>query len=150
FQTDITVNWDVVLKSQIADPGQKANAIKLLKGLHFVQSFDAAGKTVITHRADRLAPNAKSQAGLEQIFSGIDQAITGFMDVYKLFMAGSPFPAVSADYLLEDFNNGYRLTYKKDQSDVITSMTKSFVITEMKSDWSSLYVSRYPLLKSSR
>ena len=127
---NITVNWDVVLKGQIADPVQKVNTMKLLNGLHFSQSFDAAGKTVVTHRADTPAPNAKSQAGYDQIFTGIDQVITGFMDTYKLFMENPPFPAVNSEYVLEDFNNGYRLTYRENQSDVITYMTKTFVITE--------------------
>jgi hypothetical protein len=131
FQVNITVNWEVVLKGQTADPVQRANAMKLLNGLHFGQSFDSDGKTTVTHRADTPAPNAQSQTGYNQIFSGMDQVITGFMDTYKPFMVGSPFPAVDSDYVLEDFNNGYRLTYKEGATtQVITLMSKTFVIAE--------------------
>jgi hypothetical protein len=131
FQVNITVNWDVVLKGQPTTAAGRESAMKLLNGLHFAAAFGADGKTVVTHRADTPAPNAQSQAGYDQIFGGMDQVITGFMDTYKPFMVGSPFPEVDAAYTLEDFNNGYRLTYKDDaKTAVMTLMTKAFVITE--------------------
>jgi hypothetical protein len=45
-------------------------------------------------------------------------------------MMTSPFPAEDSEYTLEDSNNGYRLTYKEGQSQVITLMTRTFVITD--------------------
>ena len=131
FQVNITVNWDVVLKGQTTTPAGRESAMKLLNGLHFAAAFGADGKTVVTHRADTPAPNEQSQRGYDQIFGGMDQVITGFMDTYKPFMVGSPFPEIQSDYLIEDFNNGYRLSYKEDaNTQVITLMTKTFVITE--------------------
>jgi len=131
FQANISVNWEVVLKGQASTPEQKTNALRMLNGLHFGQSFDAAGKSTITHRADVPAPNAGVQAGYDQIFSGMDQAITGFMDTYKLFMVTSPFPETNSAYTLEDASYGYRLTYKDGNSDVTTRMTKDYEILEM-------------------
>jgi hypothetical protein len=130
YQVNITVDWDVVL-----GPGQtteqRKNALRLLNGLHFGQSLDANGKSIITHRADVPAPNAQAQSGYDQIFTGMDQAISGFMDTYQMFMVTLPFPAVNGDYVVEDAPYGYRLTYKDGNSDIVTRMTKSFAITEM-------------------
>ena len=84
----------------------------------------------MTHRADVPAPNATVQKGYDQIFQGIDQVISGFTDTYSPFMVTSPFPAIDSDYVLEDFDNGYRLTYKEGTSQIITMMTKTLVITE--------------------
>lgn len=131
FQVNIIVNWEVVLKGTNTTAAGRESAMKLLNGLHFAAAFGADGKTVVTHRADTPAPNAQSQAGYDQIFGGMDQVINGFMDTYKSFMVGSPFPEADSVYTLEDFNNGYRLTYKEDATtQVITLMTKAFIITE--------------------
>jgi hypothetical protein len=130
YQVNITVDWDVVLGPGQATE-QRKNALRLLNGLHFGQSFDASGKSIITHRADIPAPNAQAQSGYDQIFTGMDQAISGFMDTYQLFMVTSPFPAVNGDYVVEDAPYGYRLTYKDGNSDVVTRMSKSFAIIEM-------------------
>lgn len=131
FQVNITVDWDVVLKGQTGTVANRESAMKLLNGLHFGAAFGADGITKVTHRADTPAPNAQSQAGYDQIFGGMDQVITGFMDTYKPLMIGSPFPEVASAYTVEDFNNGYRVSYKEDATtQVITLMTKAFIITE--------------------
>ncbi len=131
FAVNITVNWAVVLKGQTTTAAGRESAMKLLNGLHFAAEFGADGKTVMFHKADTPAPNAQSQAGYDQIFTGMDQVITGFMDTYKPFMVSSPFPEIDSTYTLEDFNNGYRLSYKEDATtQVITLMTKAFIITE--------------------
>jgi hypothetical protein len=131
FQVTVAVNWDLMLGD--VSPERKANTMRLLNGLHFAAAFDAAGKTTITHRADVPAPTEQAQRGYDQIFTGIDQVLTGFMDTYKPFMVGSPFPGVSADYVLEDADNGYRLSYKEDATtDIVTRMTKTFAIIETK------------------
>jgi hypothetical protein len=127
FQVSIGVNWSVVLGGKTSN----AEQMRLLNSLHFGASFGADGKVLVTHRTDVAAPNATVQKGYDQIFEGIDQVVTGFMDTYQPFMVGSPFPAVDSDYVLEDFENGYRLTYKEGAStQVITKMTKTLAIVE--------------------
>ena len=83
-----TVNWEVVLGP--AKPGddlsRRADAMKLLNGLHFAMAMDPRGKVTVTHRADTPAPNETSQKGYDQIFGGMDQVITGFYDTYNPFM----------------------------------------------------------------
>jgi hypothetical protein len=132
FSANAAVNWEVVLGPIKTgdDVAQRAAAIKLLNGLHFGVAMDSSGKVSVTHRADTPAPNETSQKGYDQIFTGMEQVITGFYDTYSPFMITSPFPAVDGDYTVEDIDIGYRVTYKEGASSVLTRMTKTFAIID--------------------
>ncbi len=86
----------------------------------------------MTHRADVAPPNPESAKGFEQIFTGMEQAMSGFFNTWKPFMFTSPFPEVDSLYQLADTGTEYVLTYKEDTTDVTTTMSKQLVIREMK------------------
>lgn len=133
FSSSATVNWEVVLGPIKTgdDVAQRASAMKLLTGLYFGVSMDSRGKVTVTHRADTPAPNEASQKGYDQIFSGMDQVLTGFYDTYSPFMVTSPFPAVEGEYTVEDIDIGYRVSYKENvTTSVVTRMTKTFAIID--------------------
>jgi hypothetical protein len=144
FQSTIKPNWEIVLKDQMKpDPSatpeqakatqeQVQNALKLLNGLHFTMLLDKDGKVTVTHRADAEPPNEQTRQGFDQIYSGMDQAVSGFFATWSLFMLTSPFPATDADYKVEDLGSQYRLSYKEGPSDIVTLMNKDLVITEIK------------------
>lgn len=144
FQSTVKPNWEMVLKDQMKqDPSatpeqvkvaqeQVQNGLKLLNTLHFTMLLDKEGKVTVSHRADADPPNEQVRQGFEQIYSGIDQAVSGFFATWSLFMLTSPFPAADSDYNLEDLGSQYRLSYKDGTSDVVTLMNKDLVITEIK------------------
>jgi hypothetical protein len=47
-------------------------------------------------------------------------------------MLGPPLPPTNSEYQLEDLGAQYRISYKDGQSDVITTMGKDMIITEVK------------------
>jgi len=133
FSASATVNWEVVLGPIKTgdDVAQRASAMKLLNGLHFGLTMNALGKVAVTHSADTPAPNETSQKGYDQIFTGMDQVITGFYDTYSPFMLTSPFPTVESEYTVEDIDIGYRVAYKENvTTSVVTRMTKTFAIID--------------------
>jgi len=133
FQSTIKPNWEMVLKDELrTSPEQGQAALKLLNGLHFTMLLDNDGKVTVTHRADTEPPNEQVRQGFDQIYSGIDQAVSGFFATWSLFMLTSPFPATNGDYQVEDLGSQYRLSYKEGTSDIVTLMNKDLVITEIR------------------
>jgi hypothetical protein len=135
FQSNVQPNWRLVLKDQIAaDPANAETALKMLNGIHFTVSLGPDGVVKVTHHVDVAPSNEKVAEGFNQIFSGMEQAMSGFFDTWKPFMLTSPFPAVNGDYQLEELDNQYHLSYKDDTADVATTMSKELLISEIKVD----------------
>jgi len=132
FQSSITPTWEVTLANEIRnDPAGAQAGIKMLNGLHFAMTLDEQGKVKVDHRSDAPPPNEKAAAAFNQIYSGMDQAISGFFQTWSLFMLTSPFPETNSEYQVEDLGAEYRLSYKDGSSDVVTMMNKDLMITEV-------------------
>ena len=133
FQSTIKPNWEVVLKDELkASPNQAQAALKLLNGLHFSMVLDKNGKVTMSHHADVEPTNETQRKGFDQIYEGLDQAVSGFFSTWSMFMLNSPFPEKDIEYELEDLGSQYRLSYKEGSSDVVILMSKNLVIAEVK------------------
>src|SRR6478609_7266218 len=133
FRATIKPNWELVLKDQLAaDPAAAQAGLKLLNGLHFSMLLDQNDKVTVTHHADTAPANEQQRQGFDQIYSGMDQAINGFFTTWSEFMLKPPLPAADSVYQLEDLGAQYRISYKDGPSDVITTMGKDMIITEVK------------------
>ncbi len=133
FRATITPNWSLVLKDQLnANPEKGQAALKLLNGLHFSMLLDKDGKVTVTHHADTEPANEQQRSGFDQIYSGMDQAITGFFTTWSVFMLSPPLPPATTKYQVEDLGTQYRISYKDGDSDVITTMGRDMIITEVK------------------
>lgn len=133
FQSTIKPNWENVLKGQgVSDAAQLEAALKLLNGLHFTMVLDKEGKVSVSHTSDNEPPNEQVRAGFNQIYSGIEQAVSGFFATWSLFMLTPPLPEVNSDYQLDDLGTTYRLTYKDGTSDVVTILARDMSISEVK------------------
>jgi len=133
FKANVTPNWRIVLKDQLAaNPAGAEKALQMLNGIHFTVSLDPQGDIKVTHRADVAPSNETSAKGFEQIFTGMEQTMSGFFDTWKPFMFASPFPEVDSEYQLVEKENQYYLSYKEGATDVATTMSKDFVISELK------------------
>lgn len=133
FRATVKPNWALVLKDQLAsDPAAAQAGLKLLNGIHFSMLLDQKDKVTVTHHSDIEPSNEQQRKGFDDIYSGMDQAITGFFTTWSLFMLNSPFPTADSPYTLEDLGTQYRLSYKDGASDVITMMGKNLIITDIK------------------
>jgi hypothetical protein len=132
FQSTVKPNWEKVLNDQgVSDSTQLQAALRLLNGLHFTMLLDKDGKVTVQHRTDAEPPNEQVRQGFEQIYSGIDQAVSGFFATWSLFMLNSPFPEAGATFQLDDLGKQYRLSYKEGTSSIVTLMGKDLVISEI-------------------
>ena len=78
------------------------------------------------------AQNDQIAKGLQQIYGGMEQAISGFFDTWSFFMRTAPFPSVDSEYQLEDQASQWSLSYQEETADVVTTMGKDLVIREVK------------------
>ena len=133
FQSTVKPNWEIVLRDQLTTSPENAHAaLKLLNGLHFSMLLDKDGKVTMSHHADIEPSNDKQREGFDQIYSGMDQAVSGFFATWSMFMLNSPFPAAETEYQLENVGGQYRLSYKDGSSDIVILMSKDLTISEVK------------------
>lgn len=132
FQSTVKPNWEKVLNDQgISDAKQVQAAVALLNGLHFTMFLDQRGNVSVKHTAEIEPPNDQVRKGFEQIYGGIEQAVSGFFATWSLFMLNSPFPEAGSSFLLEDMGSQYRLSYKDGSSNIVMFMSKDLVISEI-------------------
>jgi hypothetical protein len=124
-------NWNVVLTATGTAPSSES--LRLLTGLHFSMLVDATGETTVKHSADTPAPNPTVQGGYDQIFSGMDQMITGFYQTYTPYMMTSPFPSEDSVMTVDPTDVGYRVQWKESNSAtaVIVRLTRTFAMVDM-------------------
>ena len=133
FQSTVKPDWEKVLKTQgVTDSAQMEGGLKLLNSIHFTMVFDKNGNVTVNHTTDTEPPNEKARQGFEDIYSGMNQALSGFFTTWSMFMLNPPLPQVDGSYQLDDLGSQYRLTYNDGDSDVATLMDKTFIITEIK------------------
>lgn len=131
FQCSIRPNWEVLLEEQRKADARKADAaIKTLNQLRFTLTLAADDTVKLTHN-ELSGQNQQMNKGLEQIFSGMEQTTSGFFATWKVFALRPPLPALDSDYQLRDLGQLYRLSYRESDSDVTTTMTKDFAITDL-------------------
>ena len=136
FQASVQPNWRMVLKEQLdKDPLNAEKALTMLNDIHFLVSLGPNGAVKITHRTDVAPINEQAAEGFNQIFSGMEQAMSGFFDSWSPFMLTSPFPEVGSEYSLEELGNQYHLSYKDGTAAIATTMSKKdLVISEITVD----------------
>jgi hypothetical protein len=132
FQCNMTPNWDALLAdTRKTDPQAADRAIGTLKQLQFTVSLGTTGSAKVTHTT--VTPeNADMAKGLDQIYGGMEQMVSGFFDTWSPFMITSPFPDTDTVYDLADQGDQWSLSYKEGaNTDVVTTMSKKLVIREL-------------------
>lgn len=133
FHCNLTPNWDALLAdTKKQDPAAADKAIATLKQLQFTVSLGTTGSAKVTHTT--VAPeNADMAKGLNQIYSGMEQMVTGFFDTWAPFMISTPFPELDSVYNLTAQGDQWTLSYKEGATtDVVNTMSKNLVIRELK------------------
>jgi hypothetical protein len=132
FQCNLAPDWSAVLQEQLkTDPTAANRAIQILGQLRFTVTVGTSGQAKITHTT--ITPtNAEMAKGLDQIYGGMEQMVSGFFDTWSPFMVTSPFPEADSVYQLDEQPNQWSLSYKEGPADVATSMTKDLAISALK------------------
>jgi hypothetical protein len=130
FRCTISPNWDLVLAdTKRTDPAGADQTLKILNQIHFTLTLTPDNKVQITHTDPPPAENAQQAASYEQIFTGMQQMMSGFFDMWSPFYLTSPFPEVNGEYQLEDQGIQYVLFYKEGATAVVIIMDKDLAIS---------------------
>ncbi len=132
FACSITPNWELLLqKEREQNPEGVQTAINTLNQLHFNLSLGPDNAVKLTHN-ELTGQSPQMMDALKQIYGGMEQMASGFFDTWKLFMLSPPFPEVNSQYQLEAAGGQYRLSYREELADVVTTMGRDFAISNMK------------------
>lgn len=132
FQCAVTPNWELLLqKERQQNPEGVDAAVKTLNQLQFSVSLGADNSVKLTHN-ELTGQSEQMMTALKQIYGGMEQMSSGFFDTWKLFLLNPPFPEVSSQYQLEAAGSLYRLSYREDLADVVTTMGRDFAISNLK------------------
>lgn len=132
FQCNVTPNWELLLqKESQQNPEGVAAAIKTLNQLRFIVNVGADNNVKLTHN-ELTGQSEDMMAALKQIYGGMEQMASGFFDTWKLFLLSPPFPEASSQYQLEAAGPQYKLSYREDLADVVTTMGRDFAISNLK------------------
>jgi len=109
----VVPDWSVMLGMPRTDP-KGAAAYAILDQLHFTATIDAHGGVKTDKQNGATGLNAQQQAGIQQIFAGMDQTLTGFVQTWQLFVISAPTPSPSQPGVkLTPTAGGYRITYRE-------------------------------------
>lgn len=129
FRCSMAPDWSYLLQDQRkTDPAGIDAAVNKLQALHFSLTLGLDGNAQVLHN-DIPADNEQVANGLKQIYSGMTQMATGFFQTWSGYMITTSLPELGADFQLDQIASDYRVTYKDGTADVVTTMTKDFVIT---------------------
>ena len=132
FQCRVMPNWETLLgDGRKENPDGVDRAINLLKQLRFVVTLGEDGKVKLTHN-ELAGQNKETNDGLAQIYGGMEQMTSGFYDTWSLFVINSPLPLPDSKFQLQAGGPLYLLAYTEGTAEVATTLTKDFVISEMK------------------
>lgn len=132
FQCNMAPDWNALLAdTRKSDPAAVDRAIQTLNQLQFTVSLGTSGSAKVTHTT--VTPtNDEMAKGLNQIYGGMEQMVSGFFDTWSPFMLTSPLPDAGGDYQLEEQPEQWNLSYKEGTADVATTIGKDLAIRELK------------------
>lgn len=124
----IRPDWSVLL-SELgkSNPVAMNNAVQRLNAIHFTVWVGPDGNARIEHD-EAPANNERETEALNQIYSGMEQMISGFFMTWSAYMISPALPEADAEYQLEQTASGYRITYKEGPADITTEMGDDFSI----------------------
>ena len=131
FRCQASPDWDSIVKAIKPPPADPDQLLPLLRQLHFGVAVGPDGGAVVSHQFDGAPPSQQMAARLSLMTTGADQVLNGFFQSWTPFVFGSAFPESNAEYELENADELYRLHQKQGSADVVVTMTREFVITEI-------------------
>jgi len=128
-----TPDWSALLAEQAkSNPAGYDAAMKIFSKVRFEVLVGAQGDAQVSHNVVD-TPNEASTAGLNQVYGGMEQILTGFFQTWTPFMLQTPFPPAGSPFKLEDAGTQYRVNWEEAGNVTVELlMDKAFTITDMK------------------
>lgn len=131
FQCHIVPDWAEMLKDLMAsDPDQARTAVARLRQIVFTVNAGVDKDTTVEHTTIA-ADNDKMAAGLAQVYSGMEQMVTGFFQTWSVFMINPPLPDPDSAYALQKVGSQWSLIYKDGNTDVTTMMGDDLAVHDL-------------------
>ncbi|WP_243383498.1 hypothetical protein [Geothrix alkalitolerans] len=128
-----TPDWAAMLADQAkANPEGYKAAMDLFAKVRFDVRVGPQGDAQVSHNTVD-SPNPQTTAGLNQVYSGMEQTLTGFFQTWAPFMVNTPFPPAGASARVMDAGSHYLVDWEETGDvKVHLQMDRTFTITEMK------------------
>lgn len=126
-------DWAAMLgELATTNPDGFAGAMKLFATLHFDVVVAEDGTAKVSHNEVE-SPNEKARAGMDQVYNGMDQMLTGFFQTWSPFMVQTPFTKVGTGLSIEETGGKYRVQWVESGSTKVDIlMDRTYAVTEMK------------------
>ena len=125
FKATIEPSWEVIL-AHTATPEN----LKVFRAVRFSMVVDANGAVTVSHEVGANAAKPDLQPVVKQIHYDVQRLVTGFINTWRMFVVGSPFPETEYQIKIENPGKQYRLFYTMESGEVMILMTGDFLITE--------------------
>jgi len=127
----VTPDWTVVIGKPRSDPASQAG-FAIFDALRFALSMDAKGNVRLDKQDTGSGRSAGQAQGIRQMFDGFDQEIGGFFGTWTLFGLHPVIPPpTQAGVAVGPRANGYRITYKEGDADVVMDTDRAGVVTRL-------------------
>lgn len=119
-QCQLRPDWEFIL----GQPRSASNkpVFDTLDQLRFALTYGLSQPARVVGTDSGGPRNGQADAGIKQIFQGMDQAMNGLFATWSLFMVGSPLPSAATPTTITVAPGGYLLSYKDGDSDVATNL----------------------------
>jgi hypothetical protein len=111
---------------------QKPTAMRLANRLRFSILADSAGRIQVTHRIFGPKPDKVTANVLDNIAKGVELSATGFLMSWAPFMLTSLIPEKLDQFVMQEIDSKYVLSFRESGVDVSVAMTKDLLMTELK------------------
>ncbi len=133
FQCVAVPDWQVTLAAELhTEIAPDHPAIKILNGIHFWLSLDQQGSPKLTHKLDSQPEDPKTQEGINQTVSGVEQVLSSFSQSVSPFLFTSMLPKPEDKYSFETRGNQHFLAFKEGSSDVSLTLRENLTVSEAK------------------
>jgi hypothetical protein len=131
FQCHLTPDWHEIISGQLnIAPDVEARVIGVLNQIQFTLALAADGKMSLSH-TDAQADNPEQANGLQQIYGGMEQMVSGFFGTWQMLMVTTPFPKQGSDYTLTAEPDAYSIDYRDSDVHTVLKMDKAYVISSV-------------------
>ncbi|MDR3685070.1 MAG: hypothetical protein P4L11_15180 [Geothrix sp.] len=114
------------------NPAAFSSAMAIFAKVRFDVVVDVNGTAKVSHNNVE-TPNEQARAGMNQVYDGMDQMLTGFFQTWHPFMLQTPFSSPGRALNLEESGDRIRVRWVEEENvKVDILMDRTYAVTEMK------------------
>jgi len=114
------------------NPAAFKAAMVLFSKVRFDVVVDAKGAAKVSHNTID-TPNEQTKAGMNQVYDGMDQMLTGFFQTWHPFMLQTPFSSPGKALNFEELGGKIRVRWVEEETTKVDIlMDRTYAVTEMK------------------